>query len=122
MTYLYLMPVKWFIFTCLLLISLPTHVGTEIHSGDQNAPEITKPTAELQENNPSGEQKQSLGDWLTPEGKLNVPEDFSGSLDPTGFKMSYGLDGAPVFLPDAMTKHRPIRRKKRRKSRRCPHF
>jgi trimeric autotransporter adhesin len=40
-----------------------------------------------------------IGGFLGQDGRLTVPEDFSGSLDPAGFEMVLGEDGAPRFLP-----------------------
>ena len=43
-------------------------------------------------------QAQSLGEFLDEQGRLAIPEGFSGSLDPEGFEMQTGADGAPRFL------------------------
>ena len=43
-------------------------------------------------------QAQSLGEFLDEQGRLAIPEGFTGSLDPEGFKMQTGADGTPRFL------------------------
>lgn len=36
---------------------------------------------------------------LNPDGSLNLSTGFSGSLDPTGWRMQFSQDGAPIFQP-----------------------
>lgn len=43
-------------------------------------------------------QAQSLGEFLDEQGRLAIPEGFSGSLDPEGFEMQTGADGTPRFV------------------------
>ena len=43
-------------------------------------------------------QAQSLGEFLDEQGRLAIPEGFTGSLDPEGFKMQTGADGTPRFV------------------------
>ena len=40
-----------------------------------------------------------LSEVLNPDGSMNLGAGFNGSLDPTGWRMGYGADGAPVFKP-----------------------
>ncbi len=46
-----------------------------------------------------------LGDLLNPDGTLNLETGFTGSLDPTGWRMTYAADGAPRFVPAAPPGH-----------------
>jgi trimeric autotransporter adhesin len=41
---------------------------------------------------------RGLADLLDDEGRLTLPEGFNGSIDPTGFDLRLGKDGAPRFL------------------------
>ena len=49
----------------------------------------------------TNEDLQPLTNLLRPDGSLNLTTGFSGSLDPSGFKMSYAPDGSPHFSPKA---------------------
>ncbi|MCH8477132.1 MAG: hypothetical protein LAT56_04215 [Wenzhouxiangella sp.] len=40
-----------------------------------------------------------IGGFLDQAGRLALPEGFSGSIDPAGFEMVLGEDGAPRFFP-----------------------
>jgi hypothetical protein len=42
-----------------------------------------------------------LGTLLNPDGSLNLTSGFQGSLDPTGYTMQMGPNGAPRFVPAA---------------------
>ncbi|MGB8251702.1 MAG: hypothetical protein WCF08_00685, partial [Anaerolineaceae bacterium] len=44
---------------------------------------------------------QPLAGLLRPDGSLDLSTGFSGSLDPTGYQISYTPDGSPLFLPKA---------------------
>ena len=39
----------------------------------------------------------SLANLLRPDGSLDLTTGFTGSLDPTGYSMSYAPDGSPRF-------------------------
>jgi trimeric autotransporter adhesin len=41
----------------------------------------------------------SLEQFLDESGRLMLPNDFVGSIDPAGFEMMIDADGAPVFVP-----------------------
>ncbi|WP_376692411.1 Kelch repeat-containing protein [Wenzhouxiangella sp. EGI_FJ10409] len=43
-------------------------------------------------------QAEALERFLDEEGRLSVPTDFVGSLDPSGFKMQASAEGAPRFV------------------------
>ncbi len=46
---------------------------------------------------------EPVAKFLKPDGTLNVPPHFSGSLDPAGWKISLGPHGEPRFMPQAQT-------------------
>jgi len=43
-------------------------------------------------------QAHGLGEFLDDQGRLSIPEGFSGSLDPEGFEMQTSADGTPRFV------------------------
>lgn len=45
----------------------------------------------------------SLKSLLNPDGSLNLSSGFNGSLDAGGYRMRIGPNGAPRFVPDALT-------------------
>ena len=49
---------------------------------------------------PSRQHGASLGKFLKPDGTLQTPPGFSGSLDPAGWKMKTDIDGTPRFERD----------------------
>ncbi|MEO5953565.1 MAG: hypothetical protein ABIQ44_13955, partial [Chloroflexia bacterium] len=47
----------------------------------------------------SGQSSTSLAEVLNPDGTLNLPRGFNGSLDPAGFTLASGPKGEPRFTP-----------------------
>ncbi len=47
------------------------------------------------------QQGQPLSKFLTRGGEFHTPSGFSGSIDPTGWRMTYGSGGEPRFMPAA---------------------
>ncbi len=45
--------------------------------------------------------QQRLQDFLGADGRLDIPADFSGTIDPTGFELLTTAGGAPRFQPKA---------------------
>src|SRR5260370_2548063 len=50
------------------------------------------------------QQGAPLGKYLSPNGSLRTPPDFSGALDPKGWRMSSGPNGEPNFVPAENTR------------------
>ena len=48
-------------------------------------------------------QGRSIAGFLNADGSLKLPENFSGSLDPAGFRMVQQLGAAPKFVPEKQT-------------------
>jgi hypothetical protein len=42
-----------------------------------------------------------LADLLLPDGRLDLGTGYRGALDPSGWRMRYGANGEPVFMPGA---------------------
>ena len=40
----------------------------------------------------------SVAEFVDPQGQLLIPRDYRGALDPKGFRMETGADGAPRFI------------------------
>jgi hypothetical protein len=47
---------------------------------------------------------ESLAAYLAPDGTLALPEGFSGSLDPKGFRMAQGPGEKPRFVPESVAR------------------
>jgi len=45
-----------------------------------------------------GQSAESIGRYLNPDGTLNTPPGFRGTLDPAGYTMNADADGKPVFV------------------------
>jgi hypothetical protein len=46
------------------------------------------------------DQSRPLRDYLKPDGSLGIPPGFSGSLNPSGWRMKTGPHGEPRFVPE----------------------
>jgi len=58
---------------------------------------ITGASAARENTNQTG---HSVAEFLDGAGRLQLPEDFAGSLDPAGYRMVLGADHAPSFVPE----------------------
>ncbi len=55
--------------------------------------------APVQAAGPSAPGAAGLADFLAADGSLQLPAGYSGSLNPAGYRMELGANGAPRFLP-----------------------
>lgn len=88
----------WVLITCtaLLTLAVPGAGGAVAAHGQQPRISSLAPAgaASLQDD---AAESRPLEELLTPDGRLDLNTAYSGALDPTGWRMTYGDDNAPVF-------------------------
>src|SRR4051794_40430907 len=79
----------------LVVVTMLTLVGPLSQSRTADAMKAASAAPQI------GAAGRPLADLLNTDGTLDLNAGFSGSLDPTGWTMQTGTDGAPRFVPAA---------------------